>query len=183
MFGPKKSFYEHFHYSTNRIIFKTKWQEVCDKKKCVWGGKPPRFPFVLTFLLLSCLSVCLCVSRVRLPYHYNNQQHGIPCLTKRGPLPDWQVWTRELMISGDAVEREDSSGEGDEGQTSPVKLYDTQSSPVKPFDTQLSPDQRAQALIPLGDGKQALHLALSSISLPDQGAQASMPLFVSMRCL
>ncbi len=33
VFRPIKSFYEHFHYLTNRIILNNKRQEVCDKKK------------------------------------------------------------------------------------------------------------------------------------------------------
>ena len=72
----------------------------------------------LTFLILSHLTVRLLVSRVR-AYLSTNQQHGIPCLIKRGPLPDWPVWTRGLMLSGNAAEREDSSVESREGQSLP----------------------------------------------------------------
>ncbi len=42
-----------------------------------------------------------------------NAQHGIPCFLKRGPLPDWPVWTREQMISGGAAEREDREDEAE----------------------------------------------------------------------
>ncbi len=72
------------------------------------------------------------------------------------------------MISGAAAEREDSSGERVEGQSFPVKPNGTQSSPVKPFGTQLSPNQRAQALILLGEGDRALRLALSTTIFPTQ---------------
>jgi hypothetical protein len=37
--------------------------------------------------LVSHLCICLCVLRVR-AYLTTNQQHGIPCLIERGPLPD-----------------------------------------------------------------------------------------------
>ncbi len=45
-----------------------------------------------------------------------NQQHGMPCLPKQGPLPDWPVWTRERMISGAAAERKGSQDEKERGQ-------------------------------------------------------------------
>ena len=79
----------------------------------------------LTFPILSHLSVCLVVSRVR-AYLSTNQQHGIPCFLKRGPLPDWPVWTREQMISGDAAER----GEREDG-TERDKSNGTQPAPDK----------------------------------------------------
>ncbi len=112
--------YKHFHYLTNRIIFNNKRQEVCGKKKREEENLPASLLFSLTFLILSHLtvSVCLLVSRVR-AYLSTNQQHGIPCLIKRGPLPDWPVWTRGLMVSGAAAERENCSVEGQEGQFPP----------------------------------------------------------------
>jgi hypothetical protein len=68
-----------------------------------WFLKPPPSSFVLfTFPFPSQLSVCLCVSRVR-AYLTTNQQHGIPCLIKRGPLPDWPVWTRAQMEGSTAA--------------------------------------------------------------------------------
>jgi hypothetical protein len=70
-----------------------------------------------TFPFLSQLSVCLIVSRVR-AYLTTDQQHEIPCFLKRGPLPDWPVWTREQMISGGAAEREDRGEEA--GREKPV---------------------------------------------------------------
>jgi hypothetical protein len=63
-----------------------------------------------TFLFLYQPSVCLCVSRVR-AYLTTNQQHGIPCLIKRGPLPDWPVWTRAQMEGSAAARGEGSSEE------------------------------------------------------------------------
>ena len=78
----------------------------------------------LTFLILSHLSVCLVVSRVR-AYLSTNQQHGIPCFIKRGSLPDWPVWTRGIMLSGAAAEREDSLVERREGQSSPKQPHGT----------------------------------------------------------
>ncbi len=54
----------------------------------------------------------LIVSRVR-AYLTTDQQHGIPCFLKRGPLPDWPVWTREQMISGGAAGREDRVNEAE----------------------------------------------------------------------
>jgi hypothetical protein len=69
-----------------------------------------------TFLFLYQPSVCLCVSRVR-AYLTTNQQHGIPCLIKRGPLPDWPVWTRAQM-EGSAAARGEGSSE-DKKETAP----------------------------------------------------------------
>ncbi len=101
-------------FLTNRNISNNKWQEF-ETKRSVWCKSSP-VPFCsLTFLFLTCLSVCLHVSRVR-AYLTTNQQHGISCLPKRGPLPDWTVWTRERMISGAAAEGEGSSVEREEGQ-------------------------------------------------------------------
>ena len=96
----------------------------------------------LTFLILSHLTVRLLVSRVR-AYLSTNQQHGIPCLIKRGPLPDWPVWTRGLMLSGNAAEREDSSVESTrrEGQSPPSKPHGKQSPPLKPHGEQSPPLQ------------------------------------------
>ena len=95
----------------------------------------------LTFLILSHLTVCLLVSRVR-AYLSTNQQHGIPCLIKRGPLPDWPVWTRGLMLSGNAAEREDSSVESREGQSPPpMKPQGEQSPPLQPHGKQSPPLQ------------------------------------------
>ncbi len=81
-----------------------------------WFLKPPPssfVPFTFPFLLVSQLSVCLCVSRVR-AYLTTNQQHGIPCIIKRGPLLDWPVWTRAQMEGSAAVRAEGSSDEKDE---------------------------------------------------------------------
>jgi len=78
-------------------------------------------------------------------YLTTNQQHGIPCLPKRGSLPDWPVWTRERMISGAAAEREGSSVEREEGQP--------------------PPDERAQALNP----------PISLRAADDEGARALEP--------
>ncbi len=75
------------------------------KQKSGWIQILPASCFPFTFPFLSQPSVCLIVSRVR-AYLTTNQQHGIPCFLKRGPLPDWPVWTREQMISGGAAERE-----------------------------------------------------------------------------
>ncbi len=82
-----------------------------------------------TFPFLSQLSVCLIVSRVR-AYLTTDQQHGIPCFLKRSPLPDWPLWTREQMISGDAADREDREDEAERD---------------KPIGTQPAPDKREQA--------------------------------------
>ena len=71
-----------------------------------------------TFLFLYQPSVCLCVSRVR-AYLTTNQQHGIPCLIKRGPLPDWPVWTR-AQKEGSAAARGEGSSE-DKKETAPLK--------------------------------------------------------------
>ncbi len=65
-------------------------------------------PSTLLFLYQRCF--CLCVSGVR-AYHTTNQQHGIPCLIKRGPLPDWPVWTRAQMEGSAAARGEGSSEE------------------------------------------------------------------------
>jgi hypothetical protein len=94
----------------------------------------------LTFLMLSHLTVCLLVSRVR-AHLSTNQQHGIPCLIKRGPLPDWPVWTRGLMLSGVAAEREDSSVESRKGQSPPSKPLGKQSPPLHPHGKQSPPLQ------------------------------------------
>ena len=75
------------------------------KQKSGWIQIPPASCVPFTFPFLSQPSVCLIVSRVR-AYLTTDQQHGIPCFLKRGPLPDWPVWTREQMISGGAAERE-----------------------------------------------------------------------------
>ena len=80
------------------------------KQKSGWIQIPPASGVPFTFPFLSQPSVCLIVSRVR-AYLTTDQQHGIPCFLKRGPLPDWPVWTREQMISGDAAEREDGGRE------------------------------------------------------------------------
>ena len=86
----------------------------------------------LTFPILSHLSVCLVVSRVR-AYLSTNQQHGIPCFIKRGSLPDWPVWTRGIMLlSGAAAEREDSLVESREGQSSPKQPHGTLTPPKQP---------------------------------------------------
>jgi hypothetical protein len=75
-----------------------------------WFLKPPPSSFVpFIFPFLSQLSVCLCVSHVR-AYLTTNQQHGIPCLFKRGPLPDWPVWTRAQM-EGSATARGEGSAQ------------------------------------------------------------------------
>ncbi len=63
-------------------------------------------------------------------YLTTDQQHGIPCFLKRGPLPDWPIWTREQMIRGDAAEREDIKDEAERD---------------KPNGTQPAPDKREQA--------------------------------------
>ncbi len=80
-----------------------------------WFLKPPPSSFVpSTFSFLSQLgvSVCLCVSRVRAYLTTtSNQQHGSPCLIKRGPLPDWPVRTRAQMEDSAAARTEGSSEE------------------------------------------------------------------------
>jgi hypothetical protein len=83
-----------------------------------WFLNPPPssfVPFTFTFPFLSQLSVCLCVSRVR-AYLTTNQQHGIPCLFKQRPLPDWPVWTRAQMEGSAAARGERTSGEGSSGK-------------------------------------------------------------------
>ena len=80
------------------------------KQKSGWIQILPASCVPFTFPFLSQLSVCLIVSRVR-AYLTTDQQHGIPCFLKRGPLPDWPVWTREQMISGGAAEREKKEDE------------------------------------------------------------------------
>ena len=82
------------------------------KQKSGWIQNPPASCVPSTFPFLSQPSVCLIVSRVR-AYLTTDQQHGIPCFLKRGPLPDWPVWTREQMISGGAAEREDREDEAE----------------------------------------------------------------------
>ena len=99
------------------------------KQKSGWIQIPPASCVPFTFPFLSQPSVCLIVSRVR-AYLTTDQQHGIPCFLKRGPLPDWPVWTREQMISGDAAEREDREEEAGR---------------EKPDSTQPPPDNREQA--------------------------------------
>jgi hypothetical protein len=85
-----------------------------------WFLKPPPSSFVpFTFPFLSQLSVCLCVSRVRV-YLTTNQQHGIPCLFKRGPLPDWPVWTRAQMEGGASACGEGSAEE--KGKEEPPRV-------------------------------------------------------------
>ncbi len=86
----------------------------------------------LTFLILSHLTVCFCVSRVG-AHLSTNQQHGIPCLIKQGyPLPDWPVWTRGFMLRGAATEGEDSSDKRVEGQSPPNQPHGAQSPPNQP---------------------------------------------------
>jgi hypothetical protein len=80
------------------------------KQKRGWIQILPASCVPFTFPFLSQLSVCLNVSRVR-AYLITDEQHGISCFLKRGPLPDWPVWTREQMISGSAAEREDRENE------------------------------------------------------------------------
>jgi hypothetical protein len=99
------------------------------KQKSRWIQIPPASCVPFTFPFLSQLSVGLIVSRVR-AYLTTDQQHGIPCFLKRGPLPDWPVWTREQMISGDATEREDKEDEAERD---------------KPNGTLSAPDKREQA--------------------------------------
>ena len=85
-----------------------------------------------TFLFLYQPSVCLCVSRER-AYLTTNQQHGIPCLIKRGPLPDWPVWTRAQMEGSAAARGEGSSEEKKETappEESASALCPTISSPI-----------------------------------------------------
>ena len=99
------------------------------KQKSGWIQIFPASCVPFTFPFLSQLSVCLIVSRVR-AYLTTDQQHGIPCFLKRGPLPDWPVWTREQMISGGAAEREDREDEAERD---------------KPNGTQPAPDKREEA--------------------------------------
>ncbi len=120
------------------------------KQKSGWIQIPTASCVPFTFPFLSQLSVCLIVSRVR-AYLTTVQQHGIPCFQKRGPLPDWPVWTREQMISGDAAEREDREDEAEKDN---------------PKGTQLAPDKREQA--PSG--------VLSSEHANDKGDEAPMSL-------
>ena len=80
------------------------------KQKSGWIQIPPVSGVPFTFPFLSQPSVCLIVSRVR-AYLTTDQQHGIPCFLKRGPLPDWPVWTRERMLSGAAAGGEGSQDE------------------------------------------------------------------------
>ena len=100
------------------------------KQKSGWIQILPASCVPFTFPFLSQPSVCLIVSRVR-AYFTTDQQHGIPCFLKRGNLPDWPVWTREQMISGDAMERE---GRGDEEERD------------KPEGTQPAQDKAERAL-------------------------------------
>jgi hypothetical protein len=53
-------------------------------------------------------------------YFTTNEQHGTPCLPKRGPLPDWPVWTRERILSGAAAGGEGSQDER-EREDSPLQ--------------------------------------------------------------
>jgi hypothetical protein len=43
----------------------------------------------------------------------------MPCLPKRGPLPDWPVWTRERMLSGAAAGGEGSQDEREREDSPP----------------------------------------------------------------
>jgi hypothetical protein len=52
-------------------------------------------------------------------YLTTNEQHGIPCLPKRGPLPDWPVWTRERILSGAAAGGEGSQDERERDDSPP----------------------------------------------------------------
>ena len=83
-----------------------------------------------TFLFLYQPSVCLCVSRVR-AYLTTNQQHGIPCLIKRGPLPDWPVWTRAQM-EGSAAARGEGSSEDKKETAPPEESASALCSPISP---------------------------------------------------
>ena len=114
-----------------------------------WFLKPPPSSFVpFTFPFLSQLSVCLCVSRVR-AYLTTNQQHGIPCLFKRGPLPDWPVWTRAQMEGSAAARGEGSAEEKresaplDENAPAPCTTIMAE----KPGDDE-SPENKGRALLP-----------------------------------
>ena len=100
------------------------------KQKSGWIQIFPASGVPFTFPFLSQPSVCLLVSRVR-AYLTTDQQHGIPCFLKRGPLPDWPVWTREQMISGGAAERKDREDEAESD---------------KPNGTQPAPDNIERAL-------------------------------------
>ena len=120
------------------------------KQKSGWIQILPASCVPFTFPFLSQLSVCLIVSRVR-AYLTTDQQHGIPCFLKRGPLPDWPVWTREQMISGGAAEREDREDEAERD---------------KPDGTQPAPDNRERA--PSG--------ALSPEHASDKGDEAPLSL-------
>ena len=107
------------------------------KQKSGWIQIFPASGVPFTFPFLSQPAVCLIVSRVR-AYLTTDQQHGIPCFLKRGNLPDWPVWTREQMISGDAAEREDRGNE-----TESDKHNSTQSAP----DNKHAPDKKEGALL------------------------------------
>ena len=114
-----------------------------------WFLKPPPSSFVpFTFPFLSQLSVCLCVSRVR-AYLTTNQQHGIPCLIKRGPLPDWPVWTRAQMEGSAAARGEGSAGEKKESappdESAPALRPTIMAE--KPGDDE-SPENRGRAPLP-----------------------------------
>jgi hypothetical protein len=97
-------------------------------------GGPKSSPSLLFLSLscfyLSCLSVS--VSRVCAPtLPLTNNTGSRPRLIKRGPLPDWPVWTRAQMEGSAAVRREDSSGEKNE--TAPLEESATAlSPPIKP---------------------------------------------------
>ncbi len=68
------------------------------KQKSGWIQIPPAscvpslFPFYLNYLSVSLSRVCA----PTLPLTNNT---GSRVALKRGPLPDWPVWTREQMIS------------------------------------------------------------------------------------
>ncbi len=120
------------------------------KQKSGWIQIPTASCVPFTFPFLSQPSVCLIVSRVR-AYLTTDQQHGIPCFLKRGPLPDWPVWTREQMISGGAAERQDR---GDEAESD------------KPEGIQPAPDKIERA--PSG--------ALLTVHVSDKGREAPVSL-------
>ncbi len=95
---------------------------------------PPSFWSLSRFLILSHLTVGLLVSRVRTYLSLStNQQHGISCFIKRGPLPDWPVWTRGLMLRGVAAENQGGLVERREGQSPPSKPHGENPPPLQPY--------------------------------------------------
>ncbi len=63
-------------------------------------------------------------------------------------LPDWPVWTRGLMLSGDAAEREDSSDMRVKGQSPLIQPSGAQSPLNQPLGKQTPPIQPYGALSP-----------------------------------